>query len=287
MIDAPTSPSRLRGLGHALRYLLPLGFRRVPTDANAFARAVPWIVPIGLLIGLLWAGAFRSSWRVFGETGNTRVVPALTIILMECLLTGPFLVLGLARTVHLLTGLRPRQPDHDPMTPLSPIGTLVLALTVLSQWVLVLSISDAPTWWPSQSDWRHYFSFIYPRPIFRPLILAPLWGRWGILVAATVGKTARHTDDQTAALGLAMRPTRLLRQTILPLVLTTIYFSRADNRFIGVVISMLVFAVTYVVSVAMARRGAGQTRQSLFAAGQVAQLALLAVYRAFEPLIHG
>ena len=35
------------------------------------------------------------------------------------------------------------------------------------------------------------------------------------------------------------------------------------------------------------RRGGGQTKQSLFAAGQVAQLAFLAIYRAFWPLIHG
>ena len=55
----------------------------------------------------------------------------------------------------------------------------------------------------------------------------------------------------------------------------------------GVVLAMVVFAVTYVVSVVMARRGGGQTRQSLFAAGQIAQLTCLALYRGFWPLIHG
>jgi len=280
-----------RGLAAAVRFLLPVGGPRVGADGEtggaAVVAAVRWIVPLGLLIGLGWVGMFRLTWRLFGETANIRVMPALAITLLECLLTGPYLAMGLARTVHLLTGQQPRQAPQDPLTPLSPVGTLTLALTVLCQWVLVVSIPDVQTWWPMEADWRHYFNFLYPRAIFRPLILAPLWGRWGLLLAATIGRTTRHADGDTVALAGAMRPSRLLWQSILPVALTAIYCSREHNRFIGVVLAMLVFAATFVVAFAMGQRGGGQTRQSLCAAGQVSQLAFLTFYRAFWQTIHG
>lgn len=274
-----------RGLAAAVRFLFPMGETHAPLSETP--SAVRWVVPIGLLIGLAWAGMFRATWRIFDETSNMRVMPALAVTLLECLLTGPYLVMGLARTVHLLTRHQPRQAPHDPLTPLSPVGTLTLALAVLCQWVLVVSIRDVQTWWPLESDWRHYFNFLYPRAIYRPLILAPLWGRWGILLAATIGRTARHADGDTVALAGAMRPSRLLWQSLLPIALTAIYCSREHNRFIGVVLAMLVFAATFLVAFGMGQRGGGQTRQSLFAAGQVSQLAFLTFYQAFWRTMHG
>jgi len=275
------------GLAAAIRFLLPVGRGPSGVDAEAIGRAAVWIVPIGLAIGLLWVGAFRMTWRLYGETANMRVVPALTVVLMECLLTGPFLVLGLARTLHLLTGDRPLKAGPDPMAALSPAGTLFLILTVFSLWVLIVSIRDRAGWWPSESDPRHYFNFLYPRPIFRPLLLAPIWGRWGILLAVTIGRTAHHADQATIALVQAMSPGRLLRQALLPMILTSVYFSREHNRLLGVIMAMMVFGIAFLISVIMARRGGGQTRQSVFASGMIAQLAFLAIYRAFWPLIHG
>jgi hypothetical protein len=157
---------------------------------------------------------------------------------------------------------------------------------VLALWALVTSIPFEPPWWPSPSDWRHYFNFLYPRPIYRPLVLAPIWGHWGILLAATIGRTASHADAPTVHFCQAMRPGRLLVHTILPTALTAIYASREENRLIGVVISLLVLGVAYAAAVIFARKGDGQTRQSLLAVGMVALLAFLAIYRAFWPFIH-
>lgn len=255
--------------------------------APASTSAVSWIVIIGLAVGLMWVGSFRLTWRIYGETANMRLIPALAITLLECLFTGQLLVLGLPRTTLLLGPDRPKHAHAGGLGALPPAGTLVLLLTILVQWVLILSIPDRAGWWPSDSDPRHYFNFLYPRPILRPLLVAPIWGRWGILLAASVGRTAHHADPQTRALGLAMTPGRLLRSAILPLLLTGVYFSREHNRLLGVIIGLLVFGVSYLFCVGLARRGRGQTRQSVFAAGQFAQLAFLAIYRAFWPLIHG
>jgi len=299
---APSAPPRrLRGLWAAIKFVLPLG--RLPDRPEPGAAF--WIVPLGLIIGLLWVGVFRATWRIYGEIATVRVIPALMVILLECLFTGYYLVLGLARTVHTLASDRPLRWDAaasggssediapqpaliagDSAQPLSPTATLVLGLAVLVQWVLITSIPWESPWWPSPTDWRHHFSCLYPAPLYRPLLLTPIWGRWGILLAATIGRTARHADGQTQALEKAMTPGRLLRQTILPTVLTAVYCSRGGNLVIGVIISMVVFGATYATAVITARRGGGQTRQSLYGTGLIAQIVFLAVYRAFWLFIH-
>jgi hypothetical protein len=305
--DGGRPGSRFGGLAAALRFLLPLGRLRNPPSAATFSHATSWIVPIGLLIGLLWVGTFRATWKIYGEIATVRMVPALMIVLFESLFTGLYLVLGLARTVHLLAGQRPLRPEPpapdapgrgseagslwaigNPLSPepLSPLGTLVMILVVLCQWVLITSIPWESPWWPSPSDWRHHFNFLYPAPLYRPLLLAPIWGRWGILLAATIGRTARHVDAETAGLSSAMNPARLLRQSILPIALTAIYSSRGGNLAIGFILSLLVFGATYLVAVIIARRGGGQSRQSLYAAGQIAQLVFLGVSRAFWLFMH-
>lgn len=280
-----TSPRPRSSLVQALHFLFPLSSREVAGPALGFARVTWWIVPLGLLVGLLWAGVFRLTWRIFGEAGNLQIVPALSVVLLECLLTGPFLAMGLARTAHLLTGEHPRRDETGRRTPLSPVGTLVLILTIVCQLVLIMSMRAEGQWWPP--DWRSHFNFMYPSPIYRPLLLAPVWGRWAILLAACIGRPGHDADPDTKALCNAMHPKRLLAVTILPLVLTAIYCSRSQNFLIGVIIGMIVLAVSYVVAVAMSWRGGGQTRQSLFATAQIAQLAFLALYRAFWSFIHG
>ena len=74
----------------------------------------------------------------------------------------------------------------------------------------------AAPWYPSPDDWRHYFVFMYPAPVYRPLVLAPLWGRWALLLAATVGPPARQADAMTTTLHATMGPTRLLAAAVLP-----------------------------------------------------------------------
>ena len=197
----PTRPAGMkRNLFTALRFLLPLGRTKAPDDPAAAAGMIPWIVPTGLAIGLLWAGSFRLGWRVFGETARLRVIPSLIVVLIECLFTGAVLVLGVARTSHVLTGRSPLRAENDPLGPLSPVATLVLCLTLLCEYTLILSIPAMPGWWPPPNDWRHTFNFMYPSPVYRPLLLAPIWGRWGILLAATLGRSAHNADAQTVGL---------------------------------------------------------------------------------------
>ncbi|MFH1420269.1 MAG: adenosylcobinamide-GDP ribazoletransferase [Planctomycetota bacterium] len=276
------------GLSQALRFLLPSRAGQAPCSPAACSQAVRWIVPLGLGVGLVWAASFRLSWRVYGEIAGLRVMPALTIVLVECLLTGLLLVLCSARTVDRMRAADNRMENvADDREPLTPFGTLTLLLIVLTLWALIISIPREHPWWPSPTDWRYSLKWLYPAPIYRPLILAPLWGRWGILLAASIGRAAPHAEAQTVALSEAMRPTRLLLHTILPTALTAVYCSRDGNIFIGVVLSLFVFGATFLATVVIAQRCGGQTRNTLFAAGQVAQLMFLVGHRAMWPIIHG
>ncbi len=276
------------GLATALAFLLPLGRRAEPRSVEAVPYFATWVVLAGVVIGLAWAGSFRLVWRLYGETGGLRIAPSLAVVLLESLFTGALLVLGLARSTVLLTGGRPTAlPGLDGSAPLPAVGTLVLFLLILTQFALLLAIRATPGWWPPPEDWRSHFNFMYPQPIYRPLLLAPIWGRWGILVAATIGRTAPHADVWTKALNKSMGPFLVLLHVVAPMLLTVIYGSRSRNYLTGALIGLLVFGVTYIAAVAFARRGDGQTRQSMYATGQVAQISFLIIYLGFWRLIDG
>ncbi len=277
---------RLSALPAAARYLLAQS-PPPARDAVRAARVVAWVVPAGLLIGILWAGAFRGAWRLYGEIDGLRMVPGLAVVLLEALLTGRFLWLAVARAADGPLG--PSMGDDERLTrnpSLRACGAMAIVLCAMVQWVLVVSIPHVTPWWPPPDDWRSAFNFLYPRPIYRPLILAPLWGRWAILMAAATGRTAPGVDAMTASLCRSMGPRRVLLHALLPVVLTCIYFSRERNFLIGGVISLFAFASSYLAAQVLARRNGGQDRVTLFAAGQIGQIAFLAIYRALWPRIY-
>lgn len=205
--------------------------------------------------------------------------------MLECLVTGRYLFGATAQAVA------PRSEIHDPAGPprgSSPVtfrGLWIITLLILSQWILVAGIPDVYLGWFAESDWRYHFAFLLPKPIFRPLLLAPLWGRWAVLLATTIGRAAPTADHHTSALIAAMNPSRLLRHSLLPLLLTIVLLSRMHNRFIGLILAVIVFAVTFSAAVLMAQRRGGQDRVTVLAAAQTAQLTFLVVYRAFWPFM--
>ncbi len=270
----------LDGLRDAAALLLLDPARRPGEPSAALVR---WVVPLGLLIGLAWAATFRGAWRLYGEVAGLRLLPALAVVLLEALLTGRYLTLALS---HVADTLDRASPDpqasqlDDLSAPLRLRGALILMLLVLVQWTLIVSIPVVNPWWPPPGDWRSAFNFLYPQPIYRPLLLAPLWGRWSILLAASIGRTAHGADALVAAACGRMTPARLLRQAVVPLLLSCVYFSRERNFLIGAVMALGVLTLSYLSAVALARRCGGQTRITLLATGQIGQIGFLAVYRA-------
>lgn len=276
----------IASLGLALRFLLPIG--EIPeADVAAWRRACYWFLPIGLFIGLLWVGVFRAVWRLYGEEATSlRLVPAVGVLFVDVLFTGYCLFAGLTATVNALTGHRhAREPEDDSDITLTMPAMMVLLLVIVLELVLLSAVRTGAWWWPS--DWRRHLNFAYPRLIYRPLLLAPLWGRWAVLLAASVGRVATRAYPAAACLSQAVGPWFVLGSFLVPLVLTATYCSRSGNVVIGTIIALVVLGLTFVSSVIIARRGGGQTRRSMLAAGKIAELIFLGAFIGLSSYIRG
>jgi hypothetical protein len=280
------SGSLIRSLGLAIRFLLPLGDLPESSDL-AWRRASYWFLPIGVGIGFLWVGVFRAVWRLYGEeVTSLRLVPAMAVVVVDVIFTGYCLFGGLAATVNALTGRRhAREPENDEGAPLAAPAVMVLLLAMILEVVLLSALRTGAWWWPA--DWRRHLNFAYPRLIYRPLLLAPLWGRWAVLLAASVGRVAPRAHPSIMGLSRAVTSAQVLVSLLLPLALTAAYCSRSGNIVIGTIISLAVLGLTFVVSVMVARRGGGQTRRSVLAAGKIAELIFLSLFVGLSGYIRG
>ena len=129
--------------------------------------------------------------------------------------------------------------------------------------------------------------WLYPETVRRPLMLAPIWGAWGILLATSVGREAPHAPAALAEMGRAARPSVLLAWFSPLLVITSSYCSHHGNLMVGVILSFVILAVTFAGAAFTARRLGGQSFSTILAAGQLAQLSFLTGFLAFGPYVFG
>ena len=271
--EADDSAGRASALVAGLRLLLP-GLGKVPGGASV--AAVHWLVPGGLLIGLAYVGLYRASWRIFGEVAGVRLMPALAIWLLDVVLCGLPLLLGAARTVDRW-GERGENPTASPSR-LGQAGTIGLLVLLILKLVLWTALSPGIAGWPA--DWRRYFNFAYPRPVLRPLILAPMWGRWGLILAASIGRTAPAEGGPIAGLSGARSPAVVLGWFVPVLALTAVYCGRHGRWMIGCIIGLAVLGVTFLFAVVSARRFSGHTRYTVYAAALLSEASFLIFYLA-------
>ncbi len=202
-------------------------------------------------------------------------MPALVVVVLDVAFLGYRQYWGLG---HLFgsggEAGRALEPDKD-RNPLTG-GVLVLVCVVLAMWVLVVSVPKGPSWWPT--DWRAdwHLTKLYPRPVYRPLILTPMWGCWAVLMAANVGRV--RPGSAAAEFCRAVRPSAVLLSFVPVVALTAVYCSEGGNPLIGVVIGLVVLGVTHLMSTVAARRNNGQSYATLFAVSKVAELTFLLAY---------
>lgn len=256
--------------------------RSSPQEIQSEPQPTLWPMSLfGLLIGLAWVGTFRGSWRVFGDLGGLRLIPGLAILGLDALVFGRCLFLSIARWAS------ERQDDQSARRSqqFGAWAAIVLIVALVSEFTIVLSLPNLSGWWPSSHDWRSWFNWMYPSPLYRPLLLAPLWGRWGIVVALCMGRAAADADPLTRSYIRSMRPIHLLLHSIVPVALTTIYCSRGGNVVTGPLIAVIILVAAVVFATFAAYQREGQTRTTALATGLVTQLAFLIVYRGFWRLI--
>ncbi|MCA9256822.1 MAG: hypothetical protein KDA33_14335 [Phycisphaerales bacterium] len=283
-IDAKTPSILLRlttDVAAAAQYL----FSRHDTPPGSPApapRSVWPMVPIGLLIGLVWTGVFRLTWRVFGEIGSLRLLPSFAVVVVFATLTGHR---TLQAAIRLVEAPADAQQPRNGQARVGEKSLILLILSLLGMFVLVLSLQEIQGWWPAADDWRSWFNWMYPRPIYRPLLLAPLWGHWGMLVALCAGRAAPHADPLTRNYVRGLNVWKLVVHSAAPLFLTSVYLSRDGRFFTGPMMVATLLAATILFATIVANLRGGQCRSSVLTTGLFAQTLFLVLYRAFWPLI--
>jgi hypothetical protein len=275
-----------RGLVAALRFLLPFG--HAPAAEEGIWRATAhWLIVLGFLTGLIWTGWFSFLWWKFGQIERIRVIPALGVLLLDVTFLGYTFFRGTILTVQeILNCPRTNRKDSSGLQYQPNLtSTLAVVLLLLTKFGLIVSIPTTPLWWPS--DWRQHLMWMYPETVYRPLLLAPMWASWGMLLAAAVGRVSENRSAPVAALGRAVTPTIILSWFVALTVGTAIYCSHHGNVMVGVILSLLVLGVTFSAAALVAQRLGGQTEHSVYAAGQLAQLSFLTGFLAFGPYVFG
>lgn len=223
----------------------------------------------GVLIGVLHAGVMRVAWKSFGEYQFIRFVPMAAVLVVELTWTGYYFLRALASTIQRAAG----QPGVATLT--LPVLVGVLAITVL-EYALLLSLPQGQMDW---SDWRARLGFLYPRPIYRPLILMPLWGRWAMTLAMCIGRSAPDASDRLRQMMSGISMVRILAYWGLITAVTVLYTSGTANDLArGMAIGLGVILIAYMVSFSLGRAHGGQDEATVGTTGLAAQLGFLMLY---------
>jgi len=250
-------------------------------------RACHWFILLGLMIGLLYTGVYRAVWRQFGEVRSLPLMPATAVWLLDAALLGTLLYLGAAGTLArfvdpslLGNGAVGEKPTRY------PIEVLILVTLLLLKLMLLVAIPQGISGWPAADDWRSHFNWVYARPHYRPLILAPMWGRWAMLLVGSIGRLRDRSDIQLTRFCGSLSATLVLLWMVPVTVLTAIYCGRLGRWMFGCIIACIVLAGTYLYAVIAAHRQGGQTRDSILGAGLLGELIFLVAYEAFAANIY-
>jgi cobalamin synthase len=253
------------------RFLLPVDPGRV-ADAPRWANAGAWLPAWGLLIGVGYAASFRLVWLWLGEHQHIRLAPMALLLALDVCWLGYRLLAGAAAVVG-------SWPDRRVRSPSSPLLAVVvfLVMAILVKFALLVSLPAGAVTWPA--DWRQHLRVVYPYVMYRPLILMPLWGRWAVLLAGTIGRVAPDGSDRLRRWTAGSRLAVVMGWWVAIAGLTVLYVSPTIFH-VGwsMLIALAMLVVAYMASFALARRFGGQTETTVTAAGWVVEMAFLLAY---------
>ncbi|HSW47031.1 MAG TPA: adenosylcobinamide-GDP ribazoletransferase [Phycisphaerae bacterium] len=240
--------------------------------------AAKWLPIWGLAIGVSYAVIFRLAWRMFGEYQRIRWLPAAIILALDLAICGRRLILG-----AIAAGRDPRGPDAQPEKPLYTSSLLLVLIVVLLKFAVLLSL---PIGWekPSDGPWR-WDTFLarlgplYPWSIYRPLVLAPLWGRWAMMLAMTIGRTAPGGSPRLRQMAGHASLTTVFAWWLLAAGLTVVYCSGSGEHLAhGVMLALVPLVVGYLAGFVLARRSDGQNEATVTTAALITEMTFLTAY---------
>jgi hypothetical protein len=257
-------------------YLLLAGREDALAAAPRMGRAWLSLMGVSLLWGVLAAWLWSSAWTVFGDYSGMHLMHTAVLLSVSALW---LYRRGLVAVSECL-GSASRSES-------------LVTVVVVTVWTLMLvglrrSHDLDVVVWPGgwlaglSETWRHALAGLwrglFPMVVQRVLILAPLWGAWGMLAACQFCHARERTSEPVAALARGVSAPALALAMTLPLGMTLLWL-----YFLGWW-RLMVPGVTIVFAIAAGRvlcaREGGLTRRVLLAVNVLTQLVFLAAYLA-------
>lgn len=254
-------------------FLLPTSGEAGRAD-GCWKRAGAWLPLWGLLIGAAYAGLFRGLWLWLGEYQHIRAAPMAVLLAFDACYLGYRLLAGAAAVVQGWSG---RSTFAGPAACVTLAAVVFLIVAVILKFSLLVALPAGAVTWPA--DWRQNLRFLYPYVIYRPLVLMPLWGRWGVYLAGGIGRVAPGSPAGFTQLAGGTRLSGVMGWWVGISALTVMYACPATGH-IGwaMLICLAMLVVAYLASFTLALRFGGQTEATVAAVGWAVEIAFLLAY---------
>jgi len=268
----------------ASTFLLPLPVGNDNQD-ETWRRAPSWLILWGILTGIVYTCTFGLFWAWFGQYQGIRWIPALAVLMLDLGLLGYRLLSGAAELAASLPS------SNQPLGP-TIRAMLVVLFVAMIKYALLLSIPLGIWQITPAGAWRWEtalttLGFLYPRPIYRPLILMPMWGRWAMSLAMSIGRTAPDVAPYIKKMSEGCSLRIIFAQWLLCATITTVYCAGAGEQVArGILISLSLLVVAYLASFALSRWRNGQSEATINTVGLVVEIAFLALYISISSVIY-
>lgn len=253
----------LRRMRDALLYVA--GPRRV-LDAPAGGRfeRIAWpMMTWGILQGLLLVGVWDVAYRLTWPRRLDWIVPSA--LCAAAIVAMPLGGRASALVASLLPGRRKL---------LWPaLGVLTAAMAVLLNHAVRYWDPDWPTQLPPGWMW------LWPRALYRVLLLAPAWGAWGMLAVVRFCRPGPTTDAATRRLAATVSPLAGAASLAIPLAGSFVYllFLPPVGRFVPPAVAILAALGG---GGLLCRFRGGLSRRNVLAGGFLTEAAFLTAYLA-------
>lgn len=225
----------------------------------SYRHAWAGVMATSLLLGLAACGIWSAAWATFGDLGGQFLLPAA--VLLTAALAGPYRQAALA-AARLLGG---RSPEGRALAAALLATVAALALVGIKGWN-----PNEARFLPEQLRW------LRPYPMFRALLLAPLWGGWAMLVVPQFLRPDERTDPATTALAGGCGPVLAAACMGAVAVLSVVYFNYMSWWQLTIPATAVLAAIA--AGLLLGRRFGGLGRDVLLAANLLTQLAFLIAY---------
>ncbi len=242
-----------------------------PCRPGAETRTLWWMPLIGLAIGVAYACLYRVAWRCFGEVQGIRLMPAVCVWLVDVSFCGGVMLLATARLTDRLTG-----SAGGGTVPFGAVGLVAFVVLTILKLTLWIAIPEGVSTWPG--IWSSALNIAYPHAFYRPLLLAPLWGRWGMVLSSGLGRPSDDADPLVRQLATRGWSQVVLGSFVVIAGLTAVYCGYSGRWPYGCVVALGVMGLTFLFGVLASRRVGGQSRETIRACGLVAEFSFLILY---------